>query len=133
MTETCVVKKVKGNFAYIEVRKHEVCSECRSCLFGTEETLVMPALMEISCKEGDIARVEMPKKQFVATPFIFFGLPLFFFMIGLLLGRVISSYDWVMIVSGFVGAILALVLAYFFDKSIKTNKKYMPVITGVFD
>jgi len=94
----------------------------------------MPALMDITCKEGDTAQVEMPKKQYVVGPFMFFGFFLILFIIGLFVGRAINSHmEWVMVIGGFVGGIFGLLTAHIFNRLIKNNKKYMPVVTGVYD
>lgn len=129
MIEESVVKKVKGKLAYISLEKKAECNGCRCCAFGKNQIITIPALTDVTVKEGDKVRVIMPSKVIGAASFYMYALPLILILIGLLIGK--RWGDFGMIISALAALIISLPVVYFIDRLYRRKKKYMPLITEI--
>ena len=127
MLEKCTVQRIKGNHAYIELIRTPKCDGCKACAFHGKDKIVLPAIKDCECAAGDTVIVEMPEKQFVFAPLLLFGLPLVCFLIGLMAGR-FAGGELLMVLLGFAFAALGYLIAVFADKTLKNNRKYMPIV-----
>ena len=127
MLEKCTVKRVKGNHAYIELVRNPKCDGCKACAFHDRDLIVLPAIKDCECEAGDTVIVEMPAKQYALAPLLLFGVPLAFFLIGLIVGR-FAGGELTMVGFGFAFAALGYLIAVLADKTVKNNRKYMPVV-----
>ncbi|MDR2201699.1 MAG: SoxR reducing system RseC family protein [Clostridiales bacterium] len=130
MTETALVKKVKDGRAYIELNRSYRCGECNACAFGDSGKITMPALMDADCKPDDTVIVEMPQSVYAWAPVLLFAVPLACFLVGLLVGKILSG-ELLMILLGFGFAAFGFTGAVIADSFIRRDRRYMPVVTGI--
>lgn len=128
MVEECKVKYIKKGLAYIEVKKKPQCESCRACAaFYSDNSAVIPAIMDVECKVGDRVVVEMPQKSFPLASLIMFLVPLLGFLIGLLVGMPLG--ELYMIIFAGVFFVCGLFLGFIANRMVQKNRKYMPIIT----
>ena len=127
MTELGTVIKVKKGLAYVEIKRTAKCDGCKACAFGNNMSVVLPSLVERECAAGDTVVLKMPESSFAGASLILFLLPLALFFVGLLSGFMLGPYF--MLLFGIIFLALGVALAVLFDRLLRRNPKYMPVVT----
>ncbi len=141
MEQYGLVTENKGETALINLQRHLVCEKCGRCglLSGSNKReVIVEALNPINAKKGQRVLLESDDSQIILLAFMLYMVPIFALVAGIVV--------WLTLVSPYFGldgrqelpavsagfALMALV--YFFirkwDKRVKDNPRYKPVITG---
>lgn len=129
MKEEFVVSKIKNGTAYISLTQKEKCGGCKACALGRGKKISLPAIMDVSCGEGDTVMVEMPQKD-SRFSLLLFVIPLVFLVIGFIIGGFIGG-DLARFVAALVLCALSFALALPLERLFRSRREYMPVITEV--
>jgi positive regulator of sigma E activity len=128
MLEQGIVKKVKHNLAFVEIRRLEKCDGCKLCAFGGNKSVVWPSIMKTECRPGDSVILEMPQKTMAGSSVLLFLLPLALFSLGLVAGMFLS--ELFMVLFGFIFALSGAVISFCAERAVRLNPKYAPVVVG---
>jgi positive regulator of sigma E activity len=133
MEETGKVIKTNKNKATVLISLPDSCDSCEFSKFCRVDKNGREIICrnEKGAKEGDIVQIGTRKRNLFIATFLNFGLPLFFLIGGVLLGKKIWSTDF----AGFLLGI-GLMFLYFFvfvfvDKKILKSGSLLPEIVSV--
>ena len=106
-------------------QKPSSCEGCKGCGSAAESqiTLAGPA----AASEGDTVLVRVPDKSLLLSAFIVYVLPLCVFLMGLIVGKLLSGSDTVSVISALAG----LLISYFILRKIDRKKAYTPTVISV--
>ena len=135
MEELGTVISVKGKKAKVLINRHAACGECGACQIGREKmTMETIANNEIGAQPGQNVMVYMKFISVMTATSIAYGIPLLFFMLGILggwflapifhLDQVLFSFS-----IGIILLIISYTLIYLAEKMGWLKLKFQPIIT----
>ena len=129
MVEECLVKKIKGNTAYIAVVRGAKCQGCKACVFGNKKEIILPAVNDIGCSAGDTVLADIPEREVIAAPFYMYFLPIVMMVAGIVVGGLVNTTF--QIILGFALLVLSFVALYFIDRAYQRSKKLAPKLLEI--
>ncbi len=133
MKETGKVIKTNKNRATVLIALPDNCDSCEFSNFcridknGRE----LVCKNEKGAEEGDIVQIGTKKRNFFIATFLNFGLPLFFLIGGVLLGKKIWSTDLAGFLLGMGLMFLYFLIFLFVDKKILKSGSLLPEIVSI--
>lgn len=139
MRQCGVVMSTDGDKAKVVLQRHTACGDCQGCKMGNEDmSMEIEAMNSINAKIGDRVEIDMEHQNVLAAAFIAYMLPLFALIGGILIGSIllekVGLVEYKEVGSGLLGLVLTaitFVAIRLKENSFKSNKKFVPVITGV--
>lgn len=139
MKETGKVIDLKGEVALIELARSQACKSCGICHVGTDAKKMLTEAVNLAHADiGEDVYIELEPKNILVASFVVYVLPLFFLIIGYLVGMSFTSFivrQNLAEVGGIITGFLALVFSYMIirtiDKRISKAKRFEPIITEV--
>lgn len=129
--ENCVVHARKKNLYYVKLVKNAKCDGCKACGFGRKNFLIVPALSEVECAEGDRVTVQMPESGVKASYVYLYLLPLLCLFIGLMIPY--GHGEWWMLLGGACGLAASIPVVYAFERLFRRRRQFLPVILRMAD
>jgi len=130
MEEIGKVIELSSDNAKIEITPSEGCSHCQQANvcnpFGPNKK-VIELRNAVNAQVGDSVRIEIPEKNRVLSILIVLGIPIFLFMIGIIIGQIISG-DQLSAILGGVGLVLAFVIVKLINNYLAKKEKVLVVI-----
>jgi|GEM_PF-2131321 len=129
-----IVIESKGNLALVKPTTEFRCScSCHDDEFGVE---LVEARNPVNAAIGDQVAFEVSEDGMVMAAFVLFFLPMMLTLIGAAVGYKLSELINIhSTVATMLGAglffLLSILIMKLHDKSVSTNTKLMPVITGI--
>lgn len=115
-----VTKAISGNIVEVAFQRSEACAKCKLC-HGVGEGLVgIETVDEIGAKLGDIVEIEIPSGEIVKGSIVVFLMPIFFLMVGYLIGANFSSTFGIILGLIFVG--LSYFVIKWYDKNVEQRQ-----------
>lgn len=134
MREGCdkgVVLSVEGDLATVEIRQTDGCFSCgirESCAIFSNSIKTITANNQIGAKVGDVVELSMDLSIFLRAGFIVFILPLILmFAFYSITAKFIG--DGLSILSGFIGLIIGIVLAFLLGKGKVAEKSRYKIVS----
>lgn len=121
MGEVGKVRALKGQMAEVHIPKSEACKGCHVCAFeAIQKEMVLFAQNECGAQEGDLVEVTIEKSGQASASLIVYGIPLLFFVAGILVFSRFFTEGWTMAASlalTAVGFLIVHVLSQKLDRS----------------
>ncbi|NLS44431.1 MAG: SoxR reducing system RseC family protein [Firmicutes bacterium] len=92
MKERGKVIDISGDTAKVEIIRRDECSRCKVCGFGSRDTITVIADNAVKAEKQDEVELELKGSQVLKAAAIMYLIPLAFFLIGLHLGNIFTSY-----------------------------------------
>lgn len=144
MEQYGLVTENKGETALINLQRHLVCEKCGRCgiLSGSNKReIIIEALNPINAEKGQRVLLESDDSQIILLAFMLYLVPILALVAGIVI--------WLSLVSPYFGlegrqelpavsvGFVLMALVYFFirrwDKKVKDNPCFKPVITGLIE
>jgi len=133
-----ITKIISLKLVEVAFQRSESCSKCQLCKDVGEGMVGIEAVNEVGAKHEDIVEIEIPSKEVVKGSVVVFLIPVFFLIIGYLLGSYISRLfgleGWEE-VFGVLGSLVLLFLSFFvikwYDQNIQQKEALRARITKV--
>lgn len=113
MSETAVILSAEGEIAKVQIERSKSCSQCGACSIGRGNKMTGQAINKVGAKKGDMVAVEL-KGSVVNIAAIVYLLPLVMFFSGYWIFSKFVSKQAAGESAGIIGALLFLVISYFF-------------------
>ena len=131
--KTGSVVKIKGARAFVKFEKTMECNGCKACMFATsKKEIVMPAKSIDGVKKGDTVSVEFPSARPSHAWLILFALPLFTFILGVIVAYLCDFSDGMTAVCSLVGLLFGLLAVFILEKAY-FSQKYLAKIIKIID
>lgn len=132
--ETGVVIEISGNMAKVKAARHGDCENCGSC--PGDSAMVLDVFNPLDAKPGQKVAFEIPQSNMLLAAFMVYIMPLIAAALGAVAGWFIAtSFGLPMvpmeIAGGVVVFVLSLIIVKLYDRSVRRNKKLLPVITKI--
>ena len=130
MKENGIVSKViSDRLAEVAFQRSAACEKCRACRIAGEGMVAVTAVNEVGAKQNDIVEIEVPTETMVVSSLVVFLLPVFFLIVGYLLGLAVGEKF------ALPFAFLALAASFFiivwFDRNIAQKERIGARITRI--
>lgn len=123
-----LVKRIEGNFAFIEMELNSGCRTCENravCMSGDK-----PALIKIENKlnlaAGDKVEIDLPPQAKLTAGFLLFILPLIFLLIGYYIGYAIDPTENSGIIGGAIGFFSGVIDLIFINRIMAKTSYFKP-------
>ncbi len=143
MEQYGLVLENKGKTASVHIQRHLACANCGKCgiLSGSgRRDVTIDALNPIKAEAGQKVVLESEDRQVIFVSFILYLVPLGALVAGIVLGLRLAEYlglaaeqELVGVASGFALMIMVFFLIRKWDRLVKDDPKYKPVITALAD
>lgn len=132
--ETGVVIGIDGEMAKVRAARHGDCENCGSC--PGDNAMTLDVRNPLSAKVGQKVAFEIPQTNMLQAAFVVYILPLVAAAVGVIVGGYIASKLGQPLIpfqigGGIAAFILSLIFVKLYDKSVRNNKKTLPVITKI--
>ncbi len=127
MIRTGRVLSAQNGTLRICFQKPSSCEGCKGCGNNAESQITIASPAAASASEGDTVLVRVPDKSLLFSAFIVYVLPLCVFLIGLIIGKLVSGSDTVSVISALSG----LLISFFVLRKIDRKKAYTPTVISV--
>jgi sigma-E factor negative regulatory protein RseC len=130
MKEQGVISKIiSAGLVEVSFQQSSACAKCGLCHDVGEGMVGIEAVNDIRAKRGDIVEIEIPSQEVVKGSVVVFLLPIFFLIIGYLVGsalmRLFGLPGWEEAI-GVVSALIFLGLSFFaikwYDKNVQQKE-----------
>ncbi|MEE4379566.1 MAG: SoxR reducing system RseC family protein [Candidatus Competibacteraceae bacterium] len=139
--EQARVVAIGEGYAWVETQRQTSCGACsanKGCgtaalakVLGQRRTHIY-ALTQIPLKVGDEVIIGIAEQALLQSSLAVYLVPLLTFFTGAVLGRVIFSFDSepMIITFGLLGLIVGFVWLWFFNRQIRADNRFQPLILG---
>ena len=130
MEEIGKIIEITNNKAKIEINPSGGCSHCAQahiCNPLGKDKKVVELKNTINAQVGDWVKIEIKEKNRVVSILVVLGLPIFLFLIGVIIGHQISG-DKMSAILGGLGLILAFLIAKIINNYLIKNDRDLAVI-----
>ena len=139
MKQSGIIVSVDEDRARVMLRRQSFCGDCKACKLGRDDmNMEINAINSVNAKIGDRVEIDMDHRNVLVAAFIAYVLPLFALIGGIFIGNTvlgkIGMVEYREIGSGLFGLLLTaitFIIIKFKEKSFKSNKRFIPVITGI--
>jgi sigma-E factor negative regulatory protein RseC len=129
-----VGKVIKENidFVVVEMNSTSACSGCNSCSNGDDSAdKKIRVYNALNAKKGDIVEINMDSQSVLLAAFIAYGIPLFSFLIGVLLANKLFNNELISALFGFAFVAITYLFINKNEESFYNSKKYVPEIVKI--
>ncbi len=143
MEQYGIVLENRGEIAAVQIQRHLACANCGKCgiLSGSgRRDVTVEALNPIKAESGERVMLESDDRRIIFISFMLYIVPLAGLVAGIVLGLDITSRlglvehsELIAVAAGFILMALVFTLIRFWDRRVKDDPKYMPVITGIIE
>lgn len=123
------VISVAGRTAWVELTTTAKCEQCDACQIMAAGSRGVEADNPVGAAVGDQVEVEICRAAKVSFPLLVFGLPVFLFIVGVILGSFLSEL-W-SVAAGTVFLLAGMLIVKLADRYIAGQKRYNNVILKV--
>lgn len=130
MEETGKIVELNGNRAKIEINTSGGCAQCGQahvCNPLGQNKKVIELKNTINAQVGDWVKIEIKEKNRIVSILVVFGIPIFLFLIGVIIGHQISG-DKMSAILGGLGLILAFLIAKIINNYLIKKDRDLAVI-----
>ena len=139
MKQSGIILSIDDDRAKVMLQRQTSCGDCKACKLGREDAKIeVDAINSVNAKIGDHVEIDMEHQSFLAAAFIVYLIPLFALIGGIFIGNMILNMtemaEYKDLGSGLFGLLLTAVTYSIIrskEKSFKSNKKFVPTITGI--
>ena len=143
MEQYGLVIENKGETAIVNLQRHLICESCGRCglLSGSNKReITVEALNPIKAEEGQRVVLESDDRQVLFISFMLYLVPIGGLVAGILLWLGIAVFlgfegnqELVAAAAGFVLMAVVFYLIRIWDRRVKDDPRYKPVITGLIE
>lgn len=135
MEQIGIVKEIENEKAVIFVRRGSSCGEnCAHCSSSCEVPGVMIKLNnDIGAKKGDAVEISTKAKTIFKYTMMLYGIPMLFFIVGIIIGSFIFESEIRSIMIGLVGLFISFFILKIIDKKVFLNKESKLVINRILE
>ncbi|NMA04246.1 MAG: SoxR reducing system RseC family protein [Clostridiales bacterium] len=139
MKQNGIIISINKDRAKVMLQRQSACGDCKACKLGRDDTYIeVDAINSVDAKVGDHVEIDMEHQSFLSAAFIVYMLPLFALIGGILIGSAVLSKIGMVEYKDIGSALFGLLLTFmtfviirFKEKSLRSDRKFVPVITGV--
>lgn len=139
MKQSGIIISINEDKARVKLQRQSSCEGCQACKLGRADmNIEIDAINPVNAKIGDHVEVDMEHQNFLTAAFIVYAIPLVALIGGILIGNAIlgkvGMTEYKDMGSGLFGLLLTVVTFIIIrskEKSFKSSKKFVPVITGI--
>ena len=141
MEQFGLVLNTTADTASVNLQRHLTCESCGKCgiLSGSgRRDITVEALNPIQAKSGQRVILETDDRQILFISFMLYLVPVAALLAGILLGlatagrfNLTMNHELFAVCTGLVMMAVVFTLIRLWDRSVKNNPKYKPVITGL--
>ena len=134
MEEQGTVVARKEGIAKVEIAQKEACSSCAArtvCNPGGTGKIYVDAANNLNADVGDTVKIEISSGISFAAGLLMFIFPIIFFVIGLVIFRMLTGSDGAGLGGGFAFLIISFFILKQINKKISGGKKFKPVIKQI--
>jgi len=117
-----VTKVISGKIVEVAFKRSEACSKCKLCHDVGEGMAGIETLNCVGAKLQDIVEIEIPSQEIVKGSIIVFILPIFFLVIGYLLGFSLFGSEGFGVLSSLVFLFLSFYVIKWYDQNIQQKE-----------
>ena len=121
-----VTRIISGRLVEVAFQRSEACAKCRACHDVGQGMVGIEAVNEVGAKREDIVEIDIPSEELIRGSIMVFLFPIFFLVVGYLLGsyfmRLLGFQGWeegVGVVSGLLFLVLSFYVVSWYDKNIR--------------
>lgn len=133
-----VLKKLEGDKALVDIRRHHACRKCGACGNEAGQKSLVEARDPLGVSRGAEVRLETGTREVLLSAFLLYIVPLAGLLVGLFTGRYIVLALQINVHPEFTGLVMGLLLMAFVylylrrqDQWLKSSGRFDIVITGV--
>ncbi|MDI9475784.1 MAG: SoxR reducing system RseC family protein [Natronincolaceae bacterium] len=139
MKQNGIIISINEDRAKVMLQRQTSCGDCKACKLGRDNpNIEVDAINSINAKIGDHVEIDMEHQSFLVAAFIVYMIPLFALIGGILIGNMMldkfGMIEYKEVGSGLFGLLLTaitFVIIRLKEKSFKSDKRFVPVITGI--
>jgi sigma-E factor negative regulatory protein RseC len=141
MEQYGLVTETAGETATVNLQRHLTCQSCGRCgiLSGaSRRDLTVEALNPIKAQQGQRVTLESDDLQILFISFMLYLVPLAALLAGIIIGlpladrlQITFNHELFAAATGLVLMALVYLLIRGWDRKVKNNPRYKPVITGL--
>ncbi len=139
MKQVGVVVSAEEDKAKVLLTRQSACGECKGCKLGSDDMeMEVEAFNSIDAKIGDRVEVDMENQNVLAAAFIAYTIPLIALFLGVFVGNMIlgraGMTKYKDIGSGIFGILLTIITYIIIrtkEKTLRSDKRFVPTITGI--
>ncbi len=143
MEQYGVVLKTEEGLATVKLQRHLTCENCGRCgiLSGSDKReLIVKAINQAQAKTGQRVMMETDHRQVLFISFMLYIVPLMAFVASIVVSyRIVSitgfqvNNELLAIGFGLLAMTVVYLLIRIWDKRVRNDHRYKPVITGLVD
>ena len=135
-----VIELQENNIAVVQFRRTSICKSCNVCYLAEQnkELMVTEARNEAHARIGDSVRVEIEPKSILTAAFVVYTIPVIFFVLGYVVGRVLalligrpSVAEPLGVILAFVGFGLSFLVIREVDRRAAPTQRFKPVVREI--
>lgn len=135
-----VVELRDQNLAVIQFKRSPICKHCNVCYLAVpdKELMVTEARNEVEASIGDKVRVEVEPKSILTAAFIVYTIPVIFFILGYVAGRLLAVImqrpllgEPAGVILAFAGFALSFLVIRQIDRRATSSQQFKPVIKEI--
>lgn len=140
MEQYGVITETRGEIAAVNIQRHLICGECGKCgiLSGSgKRSIVIEAHNPIQAEKGQRVVLESDDRQVIFLAFMLYIVPLIGLVAGIIAWLQLAGFigfdgnqELQAVGAGFVLRVLVFLVIRLWDRRVKDDPKYKPVITG---
>ena len=123
------VISINNRTARVEFSSSAACAECGACRRSAAGKMENEADNLVGAKPGDMVQVEISSLVVTLVPMIAFGVPLFFFFIGLALGSFFSERAGIIL--GVLFLAVSFLIVRMADRYVERKNKFRSRIVRI--
>ena len=116
-----VTKVVSGKIVEVALKRSEACEKCKLCHDVGQGMVGIEAVNEVGAKREDVVEIEIPSAELVKGSLVVFLLPIFFLVVGYLVGVNLAGE-----IAGVICSLIFLFLSFYvikwYDKNIQQKE-----------
>ena len=144
MEQFGLVTEIKGDIATVNLQRHLVCESCGRCglLSGANKReIIVEALNPIKAEKGQRVIMESDDRQVIFLAFMLYMVPILTLVGGIVVWLtllapalgLLDRQELPAVIFGFALMTLVYILIRIWDRRVKDDPRYKPVITGLID
>jgi len=138
VTETGVIKEIRGDKALVVVQRGSQCSHCSShgaCSTMNKKEMMVEVINDLHARTGDQVEISLPTGSFLKMSLMVYFVPVIALVVGAVVGGELApswGYEDPTLVAASLGGaamVAAFLLANRFDRGLASRSEYWPRIT----
>jgi sigma-E factor negative regulatory protein RseC len=118
-----VTKIISGNLVEVAFQRTEACEKCKLCHDLERGMVGVEAVNDIGARRDDVVEIDIPSGEMVKGSIVVFLIPIFFLVVGYLIGSALSGgNDVVGVISGVVFLGLSFLAIRWYDKNVQEKE-----------